>query len=358
MGISGAANANIKLDAQSVVVEEGGAANLNLNGTTENFDLEISGASTLKAYDLISKNANVSSAGASSAKVYVTTKLVAKAGGASSIKVKGEVKDVNADVSSAASVTRIVEKGEMQGTGNGDSTTFNWKGKKIIIVEGKKGLSAKNKSSYSFDHWAGFSLGVNGLLTPSGSTAMQKPYKYMDLNYSRSINVQLNLFQHNFHIYKNYVNLVTGFGIDWRRYMLDHKTNLNPDSSFTWGNIDSTNNYTYNKNLFRSTMLQVPLLLDFNTSNKPGKSFHVSVGVIGQFMVASRTKQKLESNGYDFTKTYKDSYNMNPLSLKAHASIGYSDFTAFAEYNITGLFDKGEGPQLYPFVVGVRIVPF
>ena len=219
-------------------------------------------------------------------------------------------------------------------------------------------LSRAKGSEASFDHWTGFSLGVNGLLTPAASVKMEKPYGYLDLNYSRSINLQLNVYQHNFHLYKNYVNLVTGVGVEWRRYMLDHKTNLDPDSSFTWGVIDSSNVYKYSKNVFRSTLLQVPLLLDFNTSARPGKSFHVSVGVIGQFLVGGRTKQELQSNGYEFTKVYKDTYNMNPLSLKAHASIGYSDFTAFAEYNITQLFDKGEGPQLYPFVAGIRIIPF
>jgi hypothetical protein len=358
LGVSGAANVNVKAEAKSVVVEESGASNLNLSGTTDNLDAQIAGASTLKSYDLISKNANIKAAGASSAKVYVTTRLVAKAGGASSVKVKGEVKDIDADISSAASVTRILEKGESQVNEKGDSTTFKWKGKKIIVVEGKKEYNASYHPTRNFDHWAGLSLGVNGLLTPDASTTMEKSNKFMDLNYSRCINVQLNPFQHNFHIYKNHINLVTGFGVEWRRYMFENKTNLDPDSSYTWGSIDSGNTYKYSKNVLRSTMLQVPLLLDFNSSRKAGKSFHLAVGVIGQFMIGARTKQALESGGYEFTKIYRDTYNMSPISLKAHASLGYSDFSMFAEYNITQLFDKGEGPQLYPFVVGVRVIPF
>lgn len=187
---------------------------------------------------------------------------------------------------------------------------------------------------------------------------MQSPYNYLGLNYSRSINYQLNLFQHNFHIYKNYVNLITGFGIEWRRYMLDNNTTLNPDSSFTWGVIDNSNTYSYNKNLLRSTLLQVPLIFDFNTNKNPSKSFHVSLGAIGQFMVGNRTIQELGLSGDKFTKSRKDTYNMNPVSVKAHASIGYSKITAFAEYNLTQLFLNGKGPQVNPFVIGVRLVQF
>jgi len=356
--VSGASNVDVKMETKNLVVTESGASNLNLNGNTEKMEAEISGASNLKAYGLVTKNTTIKTSGASAAKIYVTTKLAAKASGASSIKVKGEVTDIDADINSAASVTRIVDKGETYLKDKGDSTVFHLRKKKIIVVSTEKTYVTKMQNTTDFEHWAGFSIGVNGLLTPDATTKMAKPYSYLDLNYSRCINVQLNFFQHNFHLYKNYINLVTGFGIEWRRYMLENNTTLRPDSSFTWGNIDTSNFYSYNKNLFKSTMVQVPLLLDFNTNRNSNKAFHITVGVIGQFMVDSKTKQKLENNSNEFTKVRKDSYNMSPISVKAHASVGYSDFTVFAEYNITPLFDKGEGPQVYPFVAGVRLIAF
>lgn len=357
--ISGAAHANAKVEAKNVKEIQSGASVLVLAGTADQFDAEISGAAILKAYNLKVTNANVTTTGASTAKVNVSGKLNANASGASSIKVKGDVKDISAEASSAASITRTIDDKKYDGK---DSTTFKWKGKKVIIIEGdnKKPDTVYHKHSprKHFDNWAGFSVGVNGLLTPDGAFTQPAKYNYLDLNQSRSINFQLNFFQKNFHIYKNYVNLVTGFGIEWRRYMLDNKTTLNPDSSFTWGTIDSTNTISYNKNLFKSTMLQVPLLLEFNTGRKHSKSFHIAVGAIGQFMVNSKTKQKLEIDGDSYTKIRKDSYNMSPFQVKAHASVGYSNFTMFGEYNITPLFDSNKGPEVYPFVIGVRVIPF
>lgn len=355
---SGASNVSANVQSKKVKVLQSGASSVTLNGTTDLLLAEISGASSLKSYNLASANANLLTTGASLAKVTVNNKLTAVASGASSIKIKGDVKDISAEATSGASVTRIVDDKK---TDDKDSTTFNWKGKKVIVIgsdKEKKDSAKKHTHSRNFNHWSGFSVGVNGLLTPAGSLAMDKPNEYLDLNHSRSINLQLNLFQKNFHIYKNYVNLVTGFGIEWRRYMLDNKTHLDADTSYTWGMIDSTNTYTYKKNLFKSTMLQVPLLLEFNTSKKASKSVHIAVGAIGQFMVNSKTKQKFEANGFDFQKIRKDNYNMNPFQVKAHASIGYSGFTVFGEYNITPLFESKKGPEVYPFVVGVRVIPF
>lgn len=357
---TGAANIDATLDVNNVSGEISGAASMKLSGITDNFDVGVTGAASLKAYDLVSKAANVTTSGASTARVYVTSKLVAKASGASSIKVKGEVKDVIAETSSAASVTRVADdsyviSGNTNTKGKEDSTTISLGNTKLIITgEGKHN---KGRIIYrGFDHWAGFSIGVNGLLTPDASTTMEKPYGYMDLDYSRCINLQFNPFQYNMYIYKKYVILVTGVGIEWRRYMLDNKTILNPDSSFTWGIIDSTKNIKYDKNAFKSALLQVPLLLEFNTSGRSSKSFHVAAGVIGQFLISSKIKQVVEVNGNKVTRINKDNYNLNTLNLKAHVGVGYSDFMMFAEYNLTSLFQKNEGPQLYPFTVGVRLI--
>lgn len=357
IGVSGAANASVKAEVRAASVAESGAGSLSLSGSGTTLLAELSGAANLKAYQFIAKDAKVITTGATTAKVYVSERINANASGASSIKIKGEVKDVSAEASTSSSITRIMDKDSKD---KNDSTKFSWNGKKVIIIAGDKDKDDDKKKSDGpdFDHWAGFAVGVNGFLTPNAQVKMDPQYNYLDLNYSRSINFQLNFFQHNFNLYKNYVNLVTGFGIEWRRYMFDNKTSLNADSSFTHGVIDNTSTYNYRKNLFKSTMLQVPLLLDFNTSSNPRKSFHISTGVIGQFLVNSKTKQIFDYKGDEFTRIRKDSYNQVPWNLKAHASIGYSSFTMFAEYNITRLFYKDQGAQVYPFVAGIRLVAF
>jgi hypothetical protein len=91
---SGASKIEMHLSSKAVNASIGGASNLNLSGSTKSLKSTVSGASTLKAYDLKTSVANVTASGASSAQVYVTDKLTTKSSGASSVKYKGEPKDV------------------------------------------------------------------------------------------------------------------------------------------------------------------------------------------------------------------------------------------------------------------------
>ena len=180
----------------------------------------------------------------------------------------------------------------------------------------------------------------------------------MELDYARSWNLQVNPIELDFKIVQNYVRLVTGMGLDYHWYMFSNNTNLNPDSSFTWGTIDSTKTYSYKKNSMRTIFIQVPLLLEFNTNNRTQKGFHIAVGVIGEYLIGSRLKQKLEYNDYDVKQKRKDPLNLSPFGAKAHVNIGYKHLTVYAEYNLTPLFQPGKGPELYPFTVGLRLIPF
>ena len=368
--VSGSAEVSAKIDCRSVKSIQSGASNLKLVGNSPNVFAELSGASTLKAYELTADKVNVSTTGASTAKVFVNTKLIANASGASNIKIKGDAKDISAEASPAASITKSLDQNKVEKGSGKDSTVYNWKGKRIIIIDkGSDGethfdtvdVKSKHKHDESeFYHWAGFSMGVNGYVGSNGSSLMPKPINYMDLDYSRSFNFQFNLAERHLNIVKNYFKIVTGFGFDYHSYALNRKTNLNPntDSLSNFGSVDSTNAFSYKKNKFRNTYIQVPLLLEFNTSNNPHKSFHLAFGVIGEYLISSRTKQVLEQNSFEFTKTRKDSYNLSPFSAKAHVNIGYRGFTAFGEYSLTPMFQKGKGPELYPFTIGVRLIPF
>lgn len=357
---TGASNIQLKSETQYLKTTASGASNLVLSGSTDELTTDLTGASSLNSYGLISKSVNVSTTGASKAKVYASTKAVANAGGASTIKIKGDPINIVTESTPAATITKVNKPISDSDKSGNDSTIFNWKGKKVIVINEEDKLSIKKDIDFksNFKHWKGFAWGVNGYFNANGGTNMLKPYQFMELNYPTSDNFQFNLMERQFNLSKNYVKLVTGFGFDYHMYSFANKTKLNADSSFTWGNIDSTNNFGYSKNKLRCTYLQVPLLLEFNTSNNPDKAFHIAFGVIGQYLIASRTKQVVEQNKYEITTVRKDSYNLSPFAAKAHVNLGYRGWTIYAEYSLTRLFESGKGPELYPFAVGLRMLPF
>ncbi|HQQ94474.1 MAG TPA: DUF2807 domain-containing protein [Bacteroidia bacterium] len=365
VSLSGSSNVKIKTECRNIRSIESGASQLNLSGSASALFAELSGASSLSAYDLITETVKVNTTGASNAKVYSNLKVTAIAGGASSIKIKGDVKDVSAEASPSSSITRIVEKSSASAGDNEDSTVYNWKGRKIIIIDKEEDQGNNEDFDVEVDdyfngyrHWAGFSFGVNGYVDPARQIEIAGPYSYMNIDYSKSFNYQFNLFENQFHLIKQKLVLVTGFGFDYHSYQLEQKVKLLADEKGLYGQIDTTGEFNYKKNRLRNTYIQVPLLLEFNGNGKSSKCFHIAAGVIGQYQILSRTRQLLERDSYEYDIQRKAPYNTNPFMLKAHVNLGYSRWTFFGEYALTPLFQKNKGPELYPFSVGLRIVPF
>jgi hypothetical protein len=96
--ISGASQFNVELQLS-------GASQANVKGETRDLSIQSSGSSDIKAYELLSENANVDISGAGSAEVYASIKLDADASGASKIKYRGNA-TVNSNSSGASSIVR------------------------------------------------------------------------------------------------------------------------------------------------------------------------------------------------------------------------------------------------------------
>ena len=365
VAVSGATNFTInKLNTDSFLLESSGAGSFNgFDMNTKKLKSTISGASTLKAYKLNSANAFITSSGASTAKVFASQKLVANATGASTIKFKGEPKEVSAEGSASSQIIKIAaDDSQTKAIGrDSTSTSFNWGHKKIIIADDDHktdSLHNARERNQKFRHWNGFFMGVTGFTDKNQSFYINKPYNYMELDYSRSFNWQINIWQQNIHLYKNYINLCTGLGFDFNRYQFANKVKLNPDSSYTWGNVDSSGTFSYKKNRLTSYYITVPLLLDFNTNSNPHKAFHISVGVVGKYLLGARTMQVVQKNGDTYKQVRNDGYNLNPFQFNAYASVGYGNVTLFAQYGLNEMFQHNKGPEMYPFSVGVRLANF
>lgn len=357
--VSGASDVILNIKTKTVDVTLSGASVVNLEGNTETFYARASGASTLKSYKLNSNITNITASGASSAKVFANDKINANATGSSTIKFKGEPKEVSAEASSSSSIAKVVGDDIAQKSGNKkDTTTINFRKKQYVIINKDKDseTNVSKNNEDDFHHWGGFGMGVNGWLS-NGGFSMPKGQEYMALNYGKSLNFQLNL-EKDIHLYKNYVNLVTGLGFEWSQYEFNNKTRLKADSSYTYGIIDSSNTYNYKKNRFKTTYVNVPVLLEFNTNKDSKKAFHIAIGAIAGYKLGSRTRQIVELNGNNIKFIKKDDYNLNLFRVNAHASIGYHNFTLYADYALTPLFESGKGPELYPFTIGVKLISF
>ena len=256
-----------------------------------------------------------------------------------------------------------------------DTTKIRLGGMKILIIEDKIGssngdrkiiidedITQKNGKSKENDdndkpeendyaHWAGFGIMANGFLNSSGKISAASDSKFLELDYARSIGANFNLLEKRFPIFKEYIGLTTGLGIQWNRYMLKNNVDIfsNQDSTFGVANgfID------YRKNVLRATYIQAPLLLEFNTNKNPEKAWHLSVGVVGGIRIGSSLKTKWEEDDKTRKERVKSNFNFNPFQAYATAIIGYHNVNLYVNYGLTEIFEKGKGPKFSPVNAGV-----
>ncbi len=119
------------------------------------------------------------------------------------------------------------------------------------------------------------------------------------------------------------------------------------DSSAIYGMILDDTIRDYSKNKLRASYINIPLMLEFNTSDDNDKSFHVAAGVVGGWKMGSITKQKWEDDNEKYQARRKSDFNLNPFTLDATARIGYKNLTVFATYGLTPLFQKDKEMCFY-----------
>jgi hypothetical protein len=103
--LSGASICQVDAEFSRINLFMSGGSEILLFGAGDELKGEISGASSLKAFDYPVRSATIEISGASESKVTVTEELNVTAGGASSVVYRGEP-SVNADTSGAASVEK------------------------------------------------------------------------------------------------------------------------------------------------------------------------------------------------------------------------------------------------------------
>ena len=242
-------------------------------------------------------------------------------------------------------------------------------GRKIWIFRDKIGIQKdslqKEKRKENFNHWRGFDIGICALTTAKNQFQIpsnEDIYNlndFLNLKYNRSWYFSLNLFEKNIHIYKNYVNLVTGLGVEWDSYSFSNNVILNPNATTTNSStikIDTSSNITYIKDKLKAAYVKIPLLLEFNTNNVHAhKSFHLACGMEFAYKIDSWTKQKIEQDGYTTKLKIHDDYNLSVFKYGFVVRAGYGGFTLFANYSLSPLFDANKGPEreLYPLSTGI-----
>ena len=105
LDLSGASNLKGKINSRKLMVDLSEASDLTLTGIADQLNIEASGASDFKGFDLNVEYCNARASGASDIKITVNKELSAEASGASDVKYRGSglIRDIKTSGSSSIS---------------------------------------------------------------------------------------------------------------------------------------------------------------------------------------------------------------------------------------------------------------
>ena len=105
IGLSGASDGRLELNAPKISVHLTGASNTSIKGKTKDFEGSASGASEIRGFGLLSENADVDASGASHIEIFASVRINGQSSGASSVNYKGNAQS-SVEKSGASSVNK------------------------------------------------------------------------------------------------------------------------------------------------------------------------------------------------------------------------------------------------------------
>lgn len=166
----------------------------------------------------------------------------------------------------------------------------------------------------------------------------------------KSINFNIWLLMQRLNIHKHKLNLIYALGTEMNNYRFARNITYVPGYPTTI--VRDSVNFTKNK-LFAS-YLTIPVMLNFNSNPaRPGRSFEISAGVSGGYLLKSRTKQVSEERGKE---RHTDDFSLNKWRFGLTGEIAYGPIKLYTNFALTPLHDYGL--EQYPFSVGFRFNGF
>ncbi len=364
---SGASDINLQIETEKLTSTISGAANVTLEGSATIHETSVSGASSLKAYELHTEKTMVTGSGASSININAFEELQVTASGTSSVNYRITPKNQKFETSGAGSINftgdpEDVEETMLKETDKKDTLRVKIGDRDLLMIsddESRRKKIVKRKHTMR-NNWSGIEIGINGYVTPEHSLSLNEEDYFLEIDYPRSLSVNLNFYQQNFNLIRNNVGIFTGFGLGFINYAFENDIKLlqlKDSISYT----DGTDYEGYFPDGFRRNRLSlikfnVPVMLEYQTARtRKIEQFHLSAGVIGSAKLRSYTKQVYDFDGERQRDRHIKSYHTRPFNLDASVRIGWGRVNLFATYSLFPLFRSDKGPELHPFNVGISL---
>ncbi|MDR1632332.1 MAG: outer membrane beta-barrel protein [Dysgonamonadaceae bacterium] len=204
-------------------------------------------------------------------------------------------------------------------------------------------FSWKKKPAES--HWSGLAFAFSNL------NGLDKENVGLKLN--RSYSIDLNLMDYNVPLHYHWL-FVTGLGFDWSRYHFKGNVALRDDDNGISRFLPDSEGRSYRDSKLLVYYATIPLLLEYQKKVGKHKTFFINGGVEGLLNLYS--KSQVEARTPDGIKkmSYKD-LNILPVNFRLVLRTGFDNFSIFGYYQPYSMFQKGKGPEVRSFGIGIAL---
>jgi len=162
---------------------------------------------------------------------------------------------------------------------------------------------------------------------------------------SRTFNLY---YQYELRILKSKFSFVPGIGLSLERFGFNNDYTLDHDPADPRSIVMIPPGESIYPNTKKSQLItnyiDVPLELRFSTNpDDPARSFKISFGGRIGYMYDSFTKIKYKEDTQVKKIKDKQEFNLSPLRYGLTTRLGIGGFSLFGYYNLTPLFEEGEG---------------
>lgn len=179
-------------------------------------------------------------------------------------------------------------------------------------------------------------LGIN--------SALDAPSKFSPALWgSRTLNIY---YQYNIRILNSKFSIVPGVGFSLERFKFKNGATLGYDEdSLKLFTPSETGMTGLRKSQLVTNYFEIPVELRFSTNPEdPGRSFKVAVGGRVGYLYDGFSKLKYKEDGETKRLKDKQDWNLTKFRYGLYGKFGIGNFSLFAYYNLTPLFEEGKGP--------------
>ncbi len=202
-------------------------------------------------------------------------------------------------------------------------------------------------------HLGGIELGFNSYSTGQWGRNPEMADDYLDLNTAKSSSfniisppVSLGLSRH--------IGIVSALGVSFNNYRFDNNNSVIPGDGGILEPFYPADGINYEKSKLATVYGVLPVILEAQIPVTYSSTLNIGAGIIGAVKLGSHTKVVYYSDGKQKDKNHDD-FSLNVLRYGVTARAGYEMVQVYGTCYLSQMFEKGKGPELYPFEVGIAL---